>query len=46
MPIDILAGSPALRQQIEQQTPLDDIVASWRPGEVEFAELRKSYLLY
>jgi uncharacterized protein YbbC (DUF1343 family) len=46
MPIDILAGSPALRQQIEQQTALADIVASWRPGEVEFAEMRRPYLLY
>jgi uncharacterized protein YbbC (DUF1343 family) len=46
MPIDILAGSPQLREQIEQQAPLADIVASWRPGETEFAELRKQYLLY
>jgi uncharacterized protein YbbC (DUF1343 family) len=46
MPIDILAGSPMLRNQIEQQVPLADIVASWRPGEAEFAELRRPYLLY
>jgi uncharacterized protein YbbC (DUF1343 family) len=46
MPIDILAGSPTLRGQIGQQVPLADIVASWRPGETEFAELRKPYLLY
>jgi len=46
MPIDILAGSPDLREQIEQQTPLADIVVSWRAGETEFAELRKPYLLY
>jgi uncharacterized protein YbbC (DUF1343 family) len=46
MPIDILAGSPSLRQQIEQQAALADIVASWRPGEVEFAEARRPYLLY
>ena len=46
MPIDILAGWPTLRGQIEQQVPLADIVASWRPGETEFAELRKPYLLY
>ena len=46
MPIDILAGSPKLREQIEQQVPLADIVASWRPGEAEFAELRREYLLY
>jgi uncharacterized protein YbbC (DUF1343 family) len=46
MPIDILAGSPDLREQIEQQTPLADIVVSWRAGETEFAALRKPYLLY
>ena len=46
MPIDILAGSPTLRQQIEEQVPLDDVVASWREGVAEFAELRRPYLLY
>ena len=46
MPIDILAGSPALREQIERQTPLDDIVASWKVGEAEFAISREPYLLY
>ena len=46
MPIDILAGSPALREQIERQTPLDDIVASWSAGEAEFARIREPYLLY
>jgi uncharacterized protein YbbC (DUF1343 family) len=46
MPIDILAGSPTLRQQIEQQVPLADIAASWHPGETDFAEARRPYLLY
>jgi uncharacterized protein YbbC (DUF1343 family) len=46
MPIDILAGSPALREQIERQVPLDDIVMSWEPGEPDFAEMRRPYLLY
>jgi uncharacterized protein YbbC (DUF1343 family) len=46
MPIDILAGSPTLRQQIESQVPLKDIVASWRPGVAEFDEIRRGYLLY
>jgi uncharacterized protein YbbC (DUF1343 family) len=46
MPIDILAGSPALRQQIEQQVPLDDIVMSWERRESDFAEMRRPYLLY
>jgi uncharacterized protein YbbC (DUF1343 family) len=46
MPIDILAGSPALREQIESQMPLEEIVASWRAGVAEFAEIRRNYLLY
>ena len=46
MPIDILAGSATLREQIEQQVSLADIIASWRPGEAEFAALRRPYLLY
>jgi uncharacterized protein YbbC (DUF1343 family) len=46
MPIDILAGSPALREQIEQQISIEDIAASWGPGNVEFDEVRKAYLLY
>ena len=46
MPIDILAGSPELREQIEQQIPLDEIAASWLPGVREFEEIKKPYLLY
>ena len=46
MPIDILAGSPTLREQIEAQVPLPEIIASWAPGEAEFTEIRRPYLLY
>jgi uncharacterized protein YbbC (DUF1343 family) len=46
MPIDILAGSPKLQEQIEQQLPLRDISGSWRPGEAAFIEQRRPYLLY
>ena len=46
MPIDILAGSPALREQVEAQAPLADIVASWAEGEADFRALRQSVLLY
>jgi len=46
MPIDILAGSPQLREQIEQQMPLAEIVESWRKGEAAFLEQRGPYLLY
>jgi uncharacterized protein YbbC (DUF1343 family) len=46
MPIDILAGSTELREQIEQQVPLEEIAESWMPGVTEFEEIRKPYLLY
>jgi uncharacterized protein YbbC (DUF1343 family) len=46
MPIDILAGSPTLRQQIESQVPLKEIAATWRPGVAEFREISRKYLLY
>lgn len=46
MPIDILAGSPLLREQIERQTPLQDIAENWRAGVGAFEEARKPYLLY
>ena len=46
MPIDILAGSPGLRQQIEQHVPLEDIAESWRLSVAEFEEIRRPYLLY
>lgn len=46
MPIDILAGSPQLREQVEAQVPVDEIAASWTTGVAEFSALRLPYLLY
>jgi len=46
LPIDILAGSDVLRQQIESSTPLDEIAGSWREDERAFETLRRPYLLY
>jgi len=46
MPIDILAGSPTLRGQIEQLMPVEDIAASWRQVVKDFEDARKPYLLY
>jgi uncharacterized protein YbbC (DUF1343 family) len=46
LPIDILAGSDVLRRQLESETPLDAIVASWHGDEQAFRELRKPFLLY
>jgi uncharacterized protein YbbC (DUF1343 family) len=46
MPIDILAGSDALRRQIESGVPTRDIAASWSDDEEAFRRLRTRYLLY
>jgi uncharacterized protein YbbC (DUF1343 family) len=46
MPIDILAGSDALRQQIEADVPATEIAASWKADEESFRTLREPYLLY
>jgi uncharacterized protein YbbC (DUF1343 family) len=46
MPIDILAGSSQLRQEIEQLAPLEEIVEGWLPATKAFAEARRAHLLY
>ena len=46
LPIDILAGSDALRANIESGEPLQDIVARWREDEDAFKRLRTPHLLY
>jgi uncharacterized protein YbbC (DUF1343 family) len=46
LPIDILAGSDALRLQVESQTPPTAIADSWRADEAAFRELRRPFLLY
>jgi uncharacterized protein YbbC (DUF1343 family) len=46
LPIDILAGSDALRTQIESDVPLLEIAASWREDEGAFEAERAPYLLY
>ena len=46
LPIDILAGSSELRQQIEEGIPVGDIAGSWEPATAGFLELRKQFLLY
>jgi uncharacterized protein YbbC (DUF1343 family) len=45
-PIDILSGSDVFRRQIETETPLQAIAASWRADEGGFEQLRRPYLLY
>jgi uncharacterized protein YbbC (DUF1343 family) len=46
LPIDILAGSDVLRQQIERDVPLAEIATSWGDDEQAFERLRKPFLLY
>ncbi len=46
LPIDILAGSSALRMDIEKDTPLQDVASRWRGEEDAFHRLRAPYLLY
>jgi uncharacterized protein YbbC (DUF1343 family) len=45
-PIDILAGSSTLREQIDGGVAVDAIVASWRDDEEAFRRTRAAYLLY
>ena len=46
LPIDILAGSDALRLDVEAGRPLEDLRASWRTDEEAFERVRQPYLLY
>jgi len=46
LPIDILAGSSELREQIEGGVPAREIARSWEPAVATFATLRERYLLY
>lgn len=44
--IDLLSGSPKLREQITAGVPADKIKAGWQSDINRFKELRKPYLLY
>src|SRR5688572_22464461 len=46
LPIDILAGSSRLRQQIESQVHPKQIAESWHADEAAFRRLRQPFLLY
>jgi uncharacterized protein YbbC (DUF1343 family) len=46
LPIDILAGSSTLRQQIEEGVAPQVIADSWRDDEAAFRRARQSFLLY
>jgi uncharacterized protein YbbC (DUF1343 family) len=46
LPIDVLAGSTTLREQIEAGVPAREIARSWQPAVEAFLRVRKRYLLY
>lgn len=46
MPIDILSGSPHLREQVDGGAPARDIAAAWATGIAQFTTTRAPYLLY
>lgn len=46
LPFAVIAGSGELRAQIEGGASIEEIAASWRAGEADFAERRRPYLLY
>jgi uncharacterized protein YbbC (DUF1343 family) len=45
-PIDILAGSPALREAVDAGASGEEIAASWPAAQAPFLEARASCLLY
>jgi uncharacterized protein YbbC (DUF1343 family) len=45
-PFDVIAGTPETRRQIESNTSLADIEASWAKGVEEFVKVRSEYFLY
>ncbi len=46
LPFDVIAGTTALRAQIEAGTPLRKIAESWQPALDAFNDLRRAYLRY
>ena len=45
-PIDILAGTERLREQMDHDVPTSEIAAGWAAGIAEFEATRRRYLLY
>ena len=46
LPIDILAGSPALRHAIDAGRTADDVAADWQDDLAAFEAIRQDFLLY
>jgi uncharacterized protein YbbC (DUF1343 family) len=45
-PIDILAGSAALREQLDAEVPAEAIARSWEAGVTAFEKIRAQFLAY
>jgi uncharacterized protein YbbC (DUF1343 family) len=46
LPIDILAGSAALREQLDADVPAEGIARSWEAGVAAFEKIRTQFLIY
>ncbi len=46
LPFDVIAGTKTLREQIERQISIEEIVRSWQLDEAAFARQRQAILLY
>ena len=46
LPIDLLAGGPAMRRAVERGAPHKRLETSWRRALASFARARRPYLLY
>jgi len=46
LPIDILSGSPDLRQTVDESRPLAKLFKEWNESERLFSKLRTKFLLY
>ena len=46
LPLDLIVGDRPIRQQIEQNVPIDQIEASWQPELAAFETLRRKFLQY
>ncbi len=44
--MDLLTGSPSIREQLTLEKPVDHLLAQWKPVKEQFATLRTPYLLY
>jgi beta-N-acetylhexosaminidase len=44
--MDLLAGSACIREHLSANKPVEDLLATWKPAEEQFAALRTPYLLY